>query len=174
MSGAEENPKHREENKPRIAELFASDPSVCFLIERSKNGNVVVYNANVAADGKLDPKNPMGVYWINWSKGDKADKEELNMVERSMAYGLSSKKVDGKDNTYEVSLVALPARKVTVTQGADGKPVASIEINGKQARARQIYVYAVDNWVGLPTVKYVEISGEDESGASVTERVMNK
>ena len=35
-----------------------------FVIERSKNANVVQYDARLTADGVLDPKEPVKVYWI--------------------------------------------------------------------------------------------------------------
>eukprot|EP00386_Alphamonas_edax_P006563 GDKI01021214.1.p1 GENE.GDKI01021214.1~~GDKI01021214.1.p1 ORF type:complete len:194 (-),score=63.05 GDKI01021214.1:173-754(-) len=167
----------------RIAELFASDSSVCFLIETSKNDNVVVYAGNIQPEtGKLNPKTPMVVYWLTWDaeftaqkrkKGIQSDKEDLTTIERQLAFGLSSKKVSDRENEYEISLAALPSRKLRLTQTEDGKPRGTLEINGKQTLVRQIYVSATFGW-GLPSVKYVELTGVDEAGHAVSERVNNK
>jgi hypothetical protein len=35
-----------------------------FVIERSTNANVVHYDANIAADGQLDPRQPISAYWV--------------------------------------------------------------------------------------------------------------
>ena len=67
-------------------------PNILFIIERSKNMNIVVYEADVK-DGKLDPKEPVKAFWLDIDPeyvkraGEKSDKVELSMVEWSMAYG---------------------------------------------------------------------------------------
>jgi hypothetical protein len=38
--------------------------SPLFIVERSKNANVVHYDARLTADGKLDPKEPVTAYWV--------------------------------------------------------------------------------------------------------------
>jgi len=35
-----------------------------FIIERSKNANIVHYDAQLTASGKLDPNEPVIVYWV--------------------------------------------------------------------------------------------------------------
>lgn len=78
-------------------ERFAGDkPSICMYIERSKNKNVVVYEAVPAASdaSKVESIHP---YWLdidpdyvakNRAKGKQDDAEELNFIEKRMAYGV--------------------------------------------------------------------------------------
>src|ERR1039457_4263601 len=40
-----------------------------FIIERNKNANVVHYDAQLTADGKLDPKRPVIAYWVMLAQG---------------------------------------------------------------------------------------------------------
>src|SRR5258707_8107995 len=56
-----------------------------FTIERSVNGNVVHYDARLK-DGKLDPQQPVVVYWV---MGESGRHQELNFLERLKAYGFS-------------------------------------------------------------------------------------
>src|SRR5450432_545830 len=56
-----------------------------FVIERNVNGNVVHYDAKLR-DGKLDPQQPVVVYWV---MGEDGHHQELNFLEKLKAYGFS-------------------------------------------------------------------------------------
>jgi len=56
-----------------------------FIIERSKNANVVHYDARLDADGRLDPKEPVVAYWIMLAEDGR--RENLNWIEKRKAYG---------------------------------------------------------------------------------------
>src|ERR1035437_1974022 len=45
-----------------------------FVIEWSKNANVVQYDARLTADGVLDPKEPVEVYWILLAEDGRREK----------------------------------------------------------------------------------------------------
>ena len=49
-----------------------------FKIERNKNANIVQYDVQMKADGKLDPKKPVVAYWIRHAKD--GQKEDLKWV----------------------------------------------------------------------------------------------
>lgn len=76
-------------------EEAVKNPNIAFIVERSKNKNIVVYEGLVK-DGKIDPAKPLDVYWLdidpvnvknNRAKGQKHDRSELGMIESKMAYG---------------------------------------------------------------------------------------
>jgi hypothetical protein len=56
-------------------------PAHLFTIERSKNANLVVYDARLTDSGELDPKSAVVVYWL--LKAQDGRREELNRVEAS-------------------------------------------------------------------------------------------
>src|SRR5580765_7895818 len=60
-------------------------PAHLFVIERSKNANIVAYDANRGPAGDFLGSEPVLAYWL--LKGEKGEREELNMVERQRAYG---------------------------------------------------------------------------------------
>ena len=63
--------------------------SPLFIIERSKNANVVHYDARLTADGKLDPKDPVIAYWV--LSAEDGRREELSWIEKKKAYGFDIK-----------------------------------------------------------------------------------
>jgi hypothetical protein len=82
-----------------------------FIIERSKNANVVHYDAQLTADGKLDPAEPVIAYWVLLAKD--GSREKLSWVEKKKAYGFIIKP-DTSVNGYKMTLVAAPEKPITV------------------------------------------------------------
>jgi hypothetical protein len=54
-----------------------------FIIERSKNANVVHYDAQLTADGEIDPNEPVIAYWVMLATD--GHREELNWIEKKKA-----------------------------------------------------------------------------------------
>ena len=166
----------------QLAELRRTSPNILFVIGRSKNLNIVVYEAKLAASGtEVDSKEPVTVYWLDLDpayqkqkrdKGVASDRLELNYIEKTMAYGLSSQPHASKAGHHTVQLVAFSKRAVDVYfDSAKGRAVAMIEINGVQCELLRIFVSATDSWTGLPKVQHVDVIGLDAQGKQVTERI---
>lgn len=94
------------------------------------------------------------------------------MIENKMAYGISSEATPGKAGSYNCRLVALPARPVTVFIDESGRLRGQLAINGKQTDLVRIYVHAVERTLLPPKVTYVDLIGQDETGAYVSERII--
>ena len=153
--------------------------TIAFVIERSLNKNVVVYEGLIDdTTGKLKEDKPMDVYWLdldpayvekNRKKGKMHDRDELNYIDKTMAYGISFKPVpDQDDESYEVTLVALPSKKV-ILKLVDGLPKAITDINGKKCYMENIYVETKQGWTGLPKVVHVLVKGKTVDGGEVQE-----
>mmetsp|Transcript_20388 Transcript_20388/g.49989 ORF Transcript_20388/g.49989 Transcript_20388/m.49989 type:complete len:173 (-) Transcript_20388:286-804(-) len=156
-------------------------PTVAFIIERSLNKNVVVYEGLVDEDtSQLRKDKPMDVYWLdldpayqekNRKKGKMTDRDELNMIERNMAYGVKCEPIKGEEGAYTMTLVALPQRK-GILKMVDGLPKATMEINGQQCYLQSIFVHSKQGMIGLPKVVYVLVNGVSiESGEEQQERI---
>lgn len=156
-------------------------PTIAFIIERSLNKNVVVYEGLVdEATGQLRTDKPLDVYWLdldpayvekNRKKGKNHDRDELNMVERNMAYGVKCEPIKGDEGSYTMTLVALPQRK-GIMKMVDGLPKAIMEINGQQCYLTSIYVESKQGMIGLPKVVYVLVNGVSiETGEQQQERI---
>ncbi|MEO5570606.1 MAG: DUF4833 domain-containing protein [Bacteroidia bacterium] len=146
--------------------------TLLFYLQRNKNFNTVMYEANLLPNGKLDPANPISVYWIRYTEG--GVKKELNWIQRWLAFGVEFEPAKDGSGNFNVTFVALKNRRVTLTLDSDGNPVALLPLNGKLSRITRIYGQAQEtNW--LPTVKFVQMMGEDvKSKEQVVEYIFPK
>jgi len=89
-----------------LAAAAQTKTSPLFIIERSKNANVVHYDARLTADGELDPKEPVIAYWIRLAEDGR--REELSWIEKKKTYGFTIKP-DQSGKGYKMTLVAAPS-----------------------------------------------------------------
>ena len=121
-----------------------------FIIKRSKNANVVHYDARLTADGKLDPKEPVIAYWV--LRAEDGRREELNWIEKKKAYGFDIKP-DPSVNGYKMTLMAAPQRQITVKKAGDAIRAEGV-IDGRPAVLEKMYINASDGLTG-PKVQYI-------------------
>jgi len=141
-----------------------------FIIERSKNANVVHYDAQLSADGNLDPNEPVIAYWVLLAEDGR--REELNWIEKKKAYGFHIKP-DPSVNGYKMTVVAVPQGQITVRK--DGDTVrAELVIDGRPAVLEKIYINATDGLLG-PKVHYIELYGKDlKTGEKRYQKIVSK
>ena len=137
-----------------------------FRIERSKNANVVQYDARVRSDGNLDRKEPVDAYWLRLAST--GERKELKWLARRAAYGFE---VDWqKDGSLELDMVAPIGRRVRVLKTANGWE-ARTRIDGRESRIERIYVKSQERRFRLPKVDFIDFAGVDvESGEPRSER----
>ena len=137
-----------------------------FIIERNKNANVVHYDAQLTADGKLDPKGPVIAYWVMLAKDGR--RQNLTWIEKKMAYGMNIKPDPSVDG-YQMTIVAATQRSITVKK-VDSAVRAEIVIDGRPAILEKMYIDASGR-----TVHYLELYGKDvQTGEKRFEKVMRK
>lgn len=136
-----------------------------FVIARSLNANVVLYEAHFRSDGTLDPEKPLTATWRLDAQDGR--REGLNFVERIRAYGIDVTAI-GQTDAWRVKIRALPARPLVLHSGT-GCPFVTAEVDGRIAILRRVYVTATGGL--LPKVASVELTGVDpETALPVTER----
>jgi len=141
-----------------------------FIIERSKNANVVHYDARLTADGKLDPKEPVIAYWVLLAEDGR--REELNWIEKKKAYGFNIKP-DRSVKGYKMTLVAAPQQQITVKKEGDAVRAVGV-IGGRPAVLEKLYIKASDGLTG-PNVEYIELYGKDlKTGAKRYQKIVPK
>jgi hypothetical protein len=141
-----------------------------FTIHRSKNANVVQYDAQLTPEGKLNPKEPIIAYWIMLAEDGR--EQQLLWVEKKLAYGFEAKfEAGGKFAIMD--MVAPIGRKVKVYE-KDGMYRAETLIDGRPAFVERIYIKSIEGGA-LPKVEYVELYGQDiETGDSCYEKLIPK
>lgn len=127
-----------------------------FHIERSKNANIVQYDAQVGVDGKLLKKKPVVGYWIRLA--EQGQVQELNWVQKTFAFGFDVKLDSGRESA-ELHMKANVGREISVILNGDDYR-ATVLIDGALSFFEKMYIDATRKGWSL-TVHYVELYGED-------------
>ena len=137
-----------------------------FIVERSKNRNIVHYDVCLRRNRDLSDTEPVTVYWI--LKNGK--REGLSKMEQKMAYGISGIERLGK-NRVRIRSASIKDRDIIVEKVAE-RYRAAIMINGRESILEKVYVRSKDLFVGLPKVLFVDLYGRTRKGnLPVKERI---
>jgi hypothetical protein len=138
-----------------------------FRVTRNTNANVVVYEARLASPGVLDERDPVHPVWIMLAEDGR--REELNLVESAMAFGVEVREGEGAEPRV-IAIRAKPDLAIRISV-ENGCPVARARIAGRDVRLRLV---AVEAGGGLfPQVAHVDLIGRDgASGPEVRERYL--
>jgi hypothetical protein len=138
-----------------------------FTLARTYNTNFINFEAQFAADGKFDAKDPVICYWI--LKEDKGQREGLNIFERK-AYGFSVKS-DNAAQRVVMTLNAIKDRMIKVYVQSDTAR-AELIINGRPSFLERIKIQS-NGKMGKPP--FLEAFGHDiETGEATYEKIMSK
>lgn len=148
------------------AETLTNHP--LFHIERSKNANIVQYDAQVAEDGKLFRKEPVVAYWIRLN--EQGQKQELNWLQKTFAYGFNTD-IDKSREKAEVNMKADVGQVIKVVRDGD-KFRAIITIDGAPSYFEKMYIDSKRKGLSVD-VYYVELFGEDiKTGEARYEKIV--
>jgi len=141
---------------PVLIHAGVPDRQALFKIERNTNANIVQYDAQIGADGKLLKKEPVVAYWVRLA--DKGQVKQLSWIQKNFAYGFNVKH-DPKNDTLELDMKADIGRPITVEREGDGYH-ATAHIEGSKAYIEKIFIHATGK--GMSTsVDYIELHGDD-------------
>ena len=127
-----------------------------FKIERSKNANIIQYDAQVGPDGKLVRKEPVVGYWIRLA--EQGQVQELSWVQRTFAFGFDAK-LDRNRERAELDMAADFGRPIIVIRNGDVYR-ATAPIDGSLSYLEKIFIQASGKGMSI-TVEYIELYGED-------------
>ena len=140
-----------------------------FVIERSKNKNLVQYDIRLGENSVPPDLRPVNAYWIL----ENGRREELNSIERNYAYGVVRQEKLDKDK-FKVILAAFKGWEIIVERINDSFK-AVISINGRESILQKIYIKSEETRAAFPTVLYVELFGRiKETGLPIKERIVPK
>jgi hypothetical protein len=148
---------------------FAQTTKLLFKIERSKNANLVRYDAKIDNDGRIDKETPIDYYWLLYASD--GSREEIAKIERR-AYGFSIKYNEA--GHFDMQMNAVKDRKLKILL-INSEPKAEILINGRNAYLSKIYINSEDNFLSIPVVNYYTLTGNDiETGEEIEEKIAVK
>lgn len=154
-----------------IGHTIPTDKNMMFYIQKNTNPNTVVYALKLRQDGKINPEDPMEVFWRRYQED--GSKKKLKWLERTFAFNFKVKPIKNQSNTYVFSLVAIKNKKIYVSQDNYGKPKVFMKIAGQTARLERIYVM-VDDSKRIQSVLSMELFGKDfKTGKLIYEKIIN-
>ena len=130
-----------------------------FYVQRTPNTNTIVYELNDNGNGRVDPQNPIHVYWLKYA--ERGQKEELNYIQRKFAYGLVSHPIN--NDQYDIRFVSYKKFPLTLMRAGDGKYHIFATVDQKQIILNRIFIKIEGGSFWLPNVVYVELKGADPS-----------
>ena len=138
-----------------------------FIIERSKNKNLVQYDVRLAENRVLPDSRPVNAYWIL----ENGRREELNSIEKKYAYGIVRQEKLAEDK-FKIIVAAFESLEIIVERLNDSFK-AVVSINGKKSILQKIYIKSEETSNGLPRVLYIDFLGRNkETGLPIKERIV--
>jgi len=137
---------------------FSTDLEIrpVFRIERSKNANVVQYDAQLTPDGEIYAKEPVIAYWIRLA--EEGQRKELSWIQRRWAYGFKAQ-YHAEGNFAILEMRANIGRTIKV-YAVDGVYRGETRIDGRPAFIEKIYITTIEGGI-LPKVQSIELYGID-------------
>lgn len=141
---------------PMLLHAVELERQSLFKIERSKNANIIQYDAQMGSDGKLYKKVPVVAYWVRLAEQGQVKK--LSWVQRVFAYGFSTD-YDEVSDSATLDMAADLGQSIDVRR-LDGKYRAVIEIDNKPSELVKIFIQSHRKGITVK-VDYIEIYGTD-------------
>ena len=125
-----------------------------FHIERSKNANIVQYDAQLGSNGMLHSKTPVVGYWVRHAH--EGEIKELTWVQRKFAYGFKVK-LNKKENTARMDMVADLGRSIMIKQDRDDYR-AIADIDGVESYIDKLFIHSTGSGTSTK-VAYIDLYG---------------
>jgi hypothetical protein len=181
--GGNDNPT----NMLEVARSILPQYKIAFLVQRDLNRNVVLYTVNQLSPGVADPARPLSAFWLMIpgeackSKCAEEEKEmevdlgevyteDLNTLERTLAYGVSASEVVDKGHV-RASVRAVSGEGIDVVYDAEEQEWnAYVVMNGQRVKLQQFFIYTEPRqWSPWPkTVElHIHVSTRVPGGAEL-------
>lgn len=151
-----------------IATPYTKDTNL-FFVKRSKNANEVHYDAIIENCKWKDPF--VDYYWRDLEDGQNVY-QDLWFFEKP-GYGISVDLIS--KNKVSIKFNARPERiiiaKLSQSHKSDCSIEVTTEIQGINTELSALYIFATENFIGYPTVHFIDLLGYTSNGESVFERL---
>ncbi len=131
-----------------------------FYLQRTIDYNTVIYELNYEKSGKLNRKEPIKMYWIDYEKGGKVSL--LTYAQHKFAYGIEAKEIEELEGAFEIKLVAYRKKLFRLaTTGLGGIYEMRTMLKGREVILKKIFVNIVGGTLLRPDVKDITVTGID-------------
>ncbi len=142
-----------------------------FYLQRTINRNTLIYEINYNADGAVNRKNPVIIYWIDYDNGEKIS--QLTYIQNKFAYGIVSDEIKEAKTLFKINLVSY--KKIDMylkPTGKNGSYEMHVIINGKPCILDNILIHITGGTYLKPVVSSIELTGKELfTGKEVVEKI---
>lgn len=151
--------------------VYADKTTNLFVIERSKNANIVKYDAVLTDDGKINPKKTIDAYWLLYAKKN-GEREELSTFDKK-AYGFKVK-YNKQNKNFDFVLKAVKEKHM-ILDLYDNVAKVVIKINNVDCFLEKVYIESKDGAFGIPKVSYYKLFGKEvKTGNAQQQKIVVK
>ncbi len=140
-----------------------------FYLQRTVDRNTLVYETNFNADGSLNRKKPVTIYWIDYENGGTTS--QLTYAQNKFAYGVNVLEISKKEPVFKLNLVSYKKIDLYLKQSANGSYAIHVILNKKPCLLHRVLVNITGGTTLNPDVSYIELSGKElATGAQISEK----
>lgn len=139
-----------------------------FKIERSKNANIIQYDAQVAPDGALLKKEPVVGYWVRLAEQGQVKK--LTWLQKTFAFGFGTRLAGDRQSLEMKMKLDLGAPIEVVRDG--GRYRATVPIEESPSWLEKIYINSKRKGMSVD-IHFIELHGTDrETGEKRYQKII--
>jgi hypothetical protein len=140
-----------------------------FKIERNRDIDEVVYDINLDAEGRINRKNPIKIYWIKNTVG--GIEENLTWVQRKFGYGLKFLKIDDSEIIFR--FVSYIDREFTLKKNSYGFYKVYSLIENQVSEVQKISIKFDGGTLMSPKVRSVVLHGINTKTRELTVEIIS-
>jgi hypothetical protein len=123
-----------------------------FVIERSKDSNIIRYEVNLDCKGDLLADKPFTIYW---EKTDSDKKSPLTWVQNTFAYGIDFTDLNSSTATFH--FVSYEEREFLLQKDRNGSYKVYVKYKNRQVFLESIYIQFDGGSFWSPNIPFVEL-----------------
>lgn len=150
------------------SDLVSSNRNSLFKIGRSKDANEIIYEVKTTADGSLDLKEPVKIYWIKYTENNAV--KPLTLVQQKFSYGLKFLEVNPEKAEFQ--FVSYSKRTLMLRKNNLGKFGVFTEIDGKQVELERVFIQIDGGTFWFPKITRVEIHAKKAGAGDLVVEVI--
>jgi len=135
-----------------LADGSQNRKNILFKIERSRDADVIHYEANLLEDGSLNVVDPIRIYWVKHTR--KGETGPLTKIQNSLAYGL--KIIEAIPEKVEFQFVSFD-QPMILRKTENGKYRVFTFFEAKEVEVERLYVHFSGGSYWFPKIGHVEM-----------------
>jgi hypothetical protein len=135
-----------------LADGAGNRENILFIIERSRDADVIHYEVNLLEDGSFNVTDPIRIYWVKHTKNGETG--PLTKIQNNLAYGL--KIIKSTPEKVEFQFVSFD-QPMTLRKIKNGNYRVFTQIKGLEVEVEQIFVRFSGGSYWFPKIGQVEM-----------------